>query len=177
MARTRTAQDDLVRQLVYSIGATWAGPMPPDVRHRLDPQPARLEGVVHSLLVNLEGNGGVEPHVLAPKGDPGFDLLGQDDYTLHYAYPLDGERLAGLPDAAVAFLVAVREAHDETIRQGFPLRAAVGYFIAAVCRAIEAGYELRPLETDEDTGEVLSEGDDIAPGLADAFAAAWAVAS
>ncbi|WP_157239473.1 hypothetical protein [Catenuloplanes japonicus] len=159
-------QRELAEQLAYVIVPNWAGPLPADLLH-LDTVPARLGGVVHSLFVELQGDGGVMPHRLSPKGNPDLDLL-DIDQSPRYAYPPDDTDRAKIPADTLTLIDAIRAQeiarHDAT----GPLSEVIAGFVTAILAVIEAGYQLVPQRYDED-GVHLGEGDDIAPGLVEAF--------
>lgn len=167
-------QKEFVNQLVYVIAEGWSGPMPADLPH-MDSIHERVTGAVHSLIVNLEGFGGIQPHRLSPKHIPNLDLLGQS-WSLRYPVPEgDSQELIAARLFMQGIDDAVVEAEALAAVYNLPHRQVLDHFLAAVCRSIEEGYVLVPQFYDED-GEPESEGDDIAPGLAAVFAARTATA-
>lgn len=164
-------QDNLVEQLVYVIAPQWSSPMTGRLAI-FSPLPERLDGIIHSLLTELGGDGGVDRCRLAAKSRPDVDLLALEWSPTH-AYPLLGARPpVGVPAELVALLVAIEQRRDTYQGTTDTVRAVVGDFIGHVLFLIEQGFELTPIYTNE-AGRPVGEGDDIAPGLSEAFRQAW----
>lgn len=175
-------QSDVVEQLVRIVAPNWYKVFDrPDLVHYND-MTERLNATVRSVFVELDGNGGIQPHRLAPQGNPGIDLF-DDNRAAFCNFPYLGTG----PDAlhtdrdALALLAAVSAARERIINgakwdANTDPRHAVGALLTAICEIIEAGYVLVPQFYDDD-GEFEEEGDDIAPGLTAAFTAEWEGAS
>lgn len=173
---TPAAQRDFCDQMVYAVARTWSGTMPADMADRYESYDARLNGVVHSLFTELQGEGGLNPHRLSPNRAPDVDLLDLP-WSLEHAYPVTEEQRFTLePGVAVDLLRAIDEEANEAIGWAYvtkpPYAEVIGDFLHRVCLLFERGYRLRSVFIDED-GDVVGEGKDIAPGLSAAFAATW----
>lgn len=163
----REDQQDLYEYIYHVVCGNWAGPLDrPEFEH-LRPIPARIDASVHSFLVQLRGDGGIDPHRLAPKTNPDLDLFDLG-WSLEHAYPLNGKGHEHLPAEAVAFLDAVEAAAgrakiapDGRIR--VYLDVLTGFY-RDVFAVIEASYVLVPLNFNEG-GNLVGARADIAPGL------------
>lgn len=163
----RTDQRDLALQLHVTATYSWAGNLPPDLRHYTLKD--RLDGFIHSFIVTLEGDGGSEPHRLSPKTNPALDLMDLPDVSLRYPVQDGGDR-TGLPAEAEEFVAGILEVRDLILNGEWTGNLdPVIAFAEAVCQFIEHRYLLVPLTCDEDSGEVCREREDIAPGLAEAY--------
>lgn len=161
----------LVDQLAFVVGESWLRPMSGRLAY-LDPIPRRLDGIVHSLLVELDGDGGINRHRLASKTHPDVDLLALN-WSPRFAYPLMGSKPPPSVPAALGDLLAAIEERRNSYPAEQPAVAVVGDFITHVLHAIEQDFTLNPIYVDDD-GRPNGEGADIAPGLSMAFGAVWA---
>lgn len=163
-ATTNSDQKQIVDQLVGKARYWLLQQMPPGCEY-MDPLPERLDGFVFSLFVELEGAGGLPQMQLTPKADHKVNLV---DHYMHDTWPdVDqaGNRFVR------EFLTAIAHVLAETKKLDVSRAEAMGRLGVAVCQTIEQGYELRAEWYDDDVFTGTS--DDLAPGLADAFAAAW----
>lgn len=162
MSTTNNDQQEIVDALTGDAGRC-LGPWPPD----LDDSPAeRLDTFVFALFPELEGAANMPQMYLAPKLHPDVNLV---DHDMHDTWPDFTEADNPFVRAFIlAILFALREAQVLDV----DLRKAMGRLGVAVCRVIEDGYELRAQHFGEDD-EASGLGPDVAPGLADAFRAAW----
>lgn len=158
-------QRHLFRQVYHGVIDGWAGPLDRPEFERYRPIAARIDASVHSFLVQLRGDGGIDPHRIAPKANPGLDFF-NIDWSLEHAYPLSGKDRQHLPTEVVTFLERVESASAVA-----KLAAAdrthtdvLAGFYRDVFGVIEADHVLVPLEFD-DQGEPDGERTDIAPGL------------
>lgn len=161
-------QLEFVASLAFTTGI-WCQERLPVGCEDLETPRERLDGVVFGLFPQLEGAGDLPQMRLSPKGHPSIDLVA---HGLHDQWP---DVNADDPHVA-AFLTDVAAVLADTqAAAGDDIDAAVGRLLAELCRVVEEGYELRPVFFNND-GEPFSEteGDDVAPGLAAAMAAAWA---
>ncbi len=171
-------QHDLVQQLVHSVARSWSGTFDRPELVRYNHLPERLDGIVHSVLVELDGDGGVQPHRLAPKSNPELDLFA-GVHSLRHAYP-PNENSHTLSAEMRIFVDALwltrnRVIGIDTATEPEDVRSVVGSFLIALCLMIEANYELVPQYYNDD-GDFESDGLDVAPGLTAAFTAEWAQA-
>lgn len=165
---TATTNPDL-RELITQInviGRTWLDPMPPDLPH-MDALPERLDGFVHSFLINLEGAGGTLPHRLSPKGRADLDLAAEAPREVW------GSEQPVSPTELEALFVAIRRFIAKHSNSGDDNAAAMLGLICDLTQHLAAGFELVPLYCDDDTGKVLSEGADLATALGEAYPEAW----
>jgi hypothetical protein len=159
-------QREVVRCLV-SIAEDWLKPMPAGCE-RMNPLPERLDGFVFSLFVQLEGAGAMEQMRLSPKGRPEVDLV---EHHMHGQWPntdADDQHVRTFLGGVAAILRHAQAVNAEP-------REVMFWLAHRICLLIEDGYELRPQLFDEN--EHIGEGDDVAPGLPEAFALAWATAA
>jgi hypothetical protein len=153
---TNEDQREFTQHLAH-VANHWLGPMPADCQH-MNPLPERLAGFVFSLWPELEGAGGLPPYRLSPKGRPDVDLV---DHGLHDQWPdvdADNQDVRNLLTAVTNILRRHQQATGQEPRQ------TMGAMVLDLLRMFEDGYELVPLDIDED-GSVIGEGDDVAPGL------------
>lgn len=156
----------------------------------------KLRVVPYGLYLNFEQGRNIPPMVLAWREQPDLDLANYDDvgYELHaVAYPGHREEPAPEPVARFhepvdAFIVELAERIDQAVeetpqRQGTLLvqhgkittarqiltNAAVLEVAGFILARIAEHMVLRPAVYDEDNGELLGLGDDIAPGLASSW--------
>lgn len=161
-------QNEFVTSLVFTARG-WLDPMPVGCE-RQDPLTERLSGLVFSLFPQLDGAGDMPQMRLSPKGHPEKNLVG---CGLHDQWP---DTDADDPDVAT-FLKKVADVLSR-FREAAVLAdtdagdVVMGQMTAELCQVIEEGYELRPQWFDDDD-RFTGEGDDVAVGLAKAFAAAW----
>jgi len=155
-----TDQQEFVEQLAH-IGEQALAPMPPGLAYK-DTVPDRLNQLVFGLLVNLEGSGGIDPHRLSPKGRPTLDLAEQPLHDL-WAGGSDGgdPRVRDLFDQAAKLVAQAQEGAESP-------REAVDRLTTGLCAMFEEHYEVVRLFCDGD-GDVVEEGDDVTPGLVDAY--------
>jgi hypothetical protein len=165
---TNEDQREFTQHLAH-VANHWLGPMPADCQH-MNPLPERLDGFVFSLWPELEGAGGLPPYRLSPKGRPDVDLV---DHGLHSQWPnvdADDQDVRNL-------LTAVTNILDRRKQAGGQPRQVMGRMLADLFSMFEDGYELVPLEFD-DNDALVGEGDNVAPGLTAAGeVAAMAVAA
>jgi len=154
---------EVVDSLVH-IGRTWAERLPDLVDTSLR---RRIEGAAFSAMVIIDGDGGPGPVQLSPKTSPDVDLGGLDLHEVLYDPTLLDD-----PNQRLLVTRVQRATQAHARRTGRP-EQVIGEFLTALCCVIAAHYQLRLLDTDFDTGQVLGAGDDLAPGLPAAFAAAW----
>lgn len=172
-------QRDVAVQFVHVVAQSWSKNFTDDLAN-FNNLRDRLEGVVHTVLVQLSGNGGVDAFRLTPKSQPELDLFDLD-WSLQHAYPLD-DSASGTPDpdgppAAVELLRAIYRC--QLAIEGAPSVSpaeSVHRFLAGICRILEEGYLLVSLYFDEE-GQFESEGRNVAPGLTVAFETVWAEAA
>jgi hypothetical protein len=174
-------QREFVDYLVHSIAPSWEKTFdrPELVKYN---QPAeRLDGVFHSLAVGLEGYGGLTGHRLTPKASPAGDLLDDDHPQLRYIDPDDPTQ----PADSRALAASIRGIRDRTItvaaesaaqlnRDTIDPHVLIGLYLSAICHHLEADYILVPQRFDDESGKLIGERADIAPGLAATFAIVWA---
>lgn len=169
-------QQDLVDQLVHGVTESWSKTFDRPELLRYNQLPNRLDGVVHSVLVQLDGDGGVQPHRLSPKGT-NVDLFAGEG-SPRYAYPPTDDTDGETPAETLAFINALWSIRNRVVdavptTSDAVTRFAVGSLLAELCELLEASYELVPQFFD-DEGDHESESVDIAPGLTAAFKAEWA---
>lgn len=158
-----------LREVVFDLvhnGRTWCGDLPPEFGDTSTRR--RIEGAAFSVLVMIDGDAGPGPVRLSPKDNPALDLGGD---ALH---ELLGSEADCDSDAQRHLLARVQRLVDEHAERPDPVQVVMGQFLAAVCRMLADGYELRLVDTDVDTGAYLGEGDDVAVDLPAAFQARWA---
>lgn len=170
-------QSEVVEQLVHVVAPEWSVVFERPDLVCYNELPERLNAVVRHVLTELDGNGGIQPHRLAPHGKPGIDLFDDRAALCNYPHIGDGRDELNISDDALAFVAAVRSAQvrvmaAEAQAEDDDPRRAVGALLTSFCRVIEAGYVLVPQFYDDD-GELGSEGQDIAPGLTAAFTTEW----
>ncbi|HKS98357.1 MAG TPA: hypothetical protein VJT31_02410 [Rugosimonospora sp.] len=156
---------DVVFDLVHN-GRTWCGSLPPEFGDTSTRR--RLEGAAFSVLVMIDGDAGPGPVRLSPKDNPDLDLGGD---ALH---ELLGSEADCDTDAQRDLLSRLQRLVDEHAERPDPVEVVMGQFLAAVCRMLADGYELRLVDTDVDTGAYLGARDDVAADLPAAFQTRWA---
>jgi hypothetical protein len=156
---------EVVNDLVH-IGRTWSGILPAPLSDASTRR--RIRGAAFSFLVMVDGDAGTGPMRLSPRDNGDVDLGGQALHELLGSDPIHCDN-----DEQRRLLANVQQLVDTHADNSGPVRTVMGQFLAAICRLLAAGYELRLVHTDWDTGEDLAEGDDIAAGLPAAFASAW----
>ncbi len=162
---TTTSEDqrEVVCTFVH-VANYWLGPMPPDLDHKYQ-LPERLDGFCFSLFPELEGAGNLPQMRLTPKLHPDVNLVNHD---MHDTWP-DWTKADNT--FVRAFMVAVMVVLSEVKTLDVDRREAMGRLAVAVCRIIEHGYVLRAELFNDD--EFVGLGEDVAPGLAEAFKTTW----
>lgn len=154
-------------QYLVQTGMYWAG-----VRSNVPlttPTGERLSGFTHSFLVALAGcAGAIGGHKLAPKDEPSLDLGGE-----HLNEVLYIDDLAKLEPRKWALIGELRNRVEFFGMFGDGHLLGMKRYVADLCRWLPTVYELRPLVFDDESGEVLSEGNDIGPGLMEEFETQW----
>lgn len=156
----------------------------------------KLRVVPYGLYLNFEQGRNIPPMVLAWREQPDLNLADHDDvgYELHAAaYPGHREQpapelIARFHEPVDAFIVGTAKRIDRMVRE-MPQRkgtllvqqgkittaaqilthAAALEVAGFILARIEQHMVLRPEVHDDDSGELLGLGDDIAPGLAEAW--------
>jgi hypothetical protein len=159
---TNYDQQEVVDQLVFDANQC-LGPWPPGLDDSLT---RRLGTFAFSLFPELEGAGGLPQMRLSPKHEPSINLV---EHEMHDTWP---DFINADNTYVRAFLMTIR--YVLTVAQELDVapREAMGRLATAVCRIIEDGYVLRAENYDEDD-DTVELGPDVAPGLTDAFTAAW----
>jgi len=170
-------QREVAVQFAYVVAQSWSKTFTaPELLH-FNNLRDRLEGVAHSVFVELSGDGGIDVFRLTPKAHPELDLLDLD-WLLRHAYSLRQVDDPDGPEPALDLLRAIHRCqlarqHAAAELGGVLPVESVHRFLAGICRIIEDGYLLVPLHF-ADNGQFESEGQDIAPGLTVAFETVWA---
>lgn len=167
-------QDEFIHRMGFDTRRSALDRYPKDLAHR-DTLDDRLDTFVFGLWNQLEGNGGLDPHRLSPKGRPDVDIVIPGMHSAwnnpdHFKPEGDADRAAAELFTAVRAKLGEHQA-KATAEKPEPL-AAMTALVTDILQIIEAGYELVRQE-DVPGGD----GPDIAPGLTAAYQAAMAQAN
>lgn len=138
-----TARQDTVDfcQQMYYIAITWPSYLPQRGRTVAD----CVNGFAYAVLANLDGEGGLDPVAVNPKGDQSADVAAAGTLRSVYTGTVVGT------DHERRFVEMVKDLAGVAARREPDPWAAVGAFLVAFCRLLADGYEIRFIDPDEAT--------------------------